>query len=47
MTEMSSPMATDLSTLDFDHADNGKVEVVQVAIQDWKDGLIISERFVA
>jgi len=34
-------------SLDFDHADNGKVEVVQVAIQDWKDGLIIRERFVA
>lgn len=34
-------------SLDFDHADNGRVAVTQVAIQDWKDGLIIRERFVA
>ena len=34
-------------SLDFDHADNGKVEVTQVAIQDWKDGLIVRERFIA
>lgn len=34
-------------SLDFDHADNGRIAVTQVAIQDWKDGLIIRERFVA
>jgi hypothetical protein len=34
-------------SLDFDHADNGPVKVVQVAIQDWKDGKIIRERFIA
>lgn len=34
-------------SLDFDHADNGRVAVVQVAIQDWQDGKIIRERFVA
>jgi hypothetical protein len=34
-------------SLDFDHADNGRINVVQVAIQDWKDGLIIRERFIA
>ncbi|MBC8044296.1 MAG: nuclear transport factor 2 family protein [Rhizobacter sp.] len=34
-------------SLDFDHADNGQVKVVQVAIQDWKDGKIIRERFIA
>ncbi len=34
-------------SLDFDHADQGRVAVVQVAIQDWKDGLIVKERFIA
>lgn len=34
-------------SLDFDHADNGQVKVVQVAIQDWQDGKIIRERFIA
>jgi len=34
-------------SLDFDHADNGPVKVVEVAIQDWKDGKIIRERFIA
>jgi hypothetical protein len=34
-------------SLDFDHADNGPVKVVQVAIQDWQDGKIIRERFIA
>lgn len=33
--------------LDFDHADNGRVTVTEVAIQDWQDGKIIRERFVA
>ncbi|MBC7893211.1 MAG: nuclear transport factor 2 family protein [Sphingobacteriaceae bacterium] len=33
--------------LDFDHADNGRVDVTEVAIQDWQDGKIIRERFVA
>lgn len=34
-------------SLDFDHADNGPVKVTQVAIQDWEDGKIIRERFIA
>ncbi len=34
-------------SLDFDHADNGPVQVTQVAIQDWQDGKIIRERFIA
>ena len=34
-------------SLDFDHADNGSIKVVQVAVQDWKDGKIIRERFIA
>jgi hypothetical protein len=34
-------------SLDFDHADQGKIAVTQVAIQDWKDGLIVRERFIA
>ena len=34
-------------SLDFDHIDNGQVKVIQVAIQDWADGKIIKERFVA
>ncbi|MBC8110491.1 MAG: nuclear transport factor 2 family protein [Verrucomicrobia bacterium] len=34
-------------SLDFDHADNGAVKVTQVAIQDWEDGKIIRERFIA
>ena len=32
--------------LDFDHADNGTIKVIQVAIQDWEDGQIIRERFI-
>ncbi len=34
-------------SLDFDHAENGPVKVVQVAIQDWEEGKIIRERFIA
>lgn len=34
-------------SLDFDHADNGPVKVTQVAVQDWQDGKIVRERFVA
>jgi hypothetical protein len=34
-------------SLDFDHADNGPVKVTEVAIQDWQDGKIIRERYVA
>lgn len=34
-------------SLDFDHADNGPLKVTQVAIQDWEDGKIIRERFIA
>ncbi len=34
-------------SLDFDHADNGAIKVTQVAIQDWQDGKIIKERFIA
>lgn len=34
-------------SLDFDHASQGRITVVQVAIQDWKDGLIVRERFIA
>ncbi|RYC66607.1 nuclear transport factor 2 family protein [Spirosoma sordidisoli] len=33
--------------LDFDHADNGRVAVTEVAIQDWQAGRIIRERFIA
>ena len=33
--------------IDIDHADKGTVNVIQVAIQDWKDGKIFIERFVA
>ena len=34
-------------SLDFDHADNGPVKVTEVAIQDWQDGNIFRERYVA
>ncbi|MBC8033763.1 MAG: nuclear transport factor 2 family protein [Chitinophagaceae bacterium] len=34
-------------SLDFDHADDGAIKVTQVAIQDWQDGKIIRERFIA
>ncbi|MBC8151423.1 MAG: nuclear transport factor 2 family protein [Bacteroidetes bacterium] len=34
-------------SLDYDHADNGPAKVVEVAIQDWQDGKIIRERYVA
>ncbi|NIJ54607.1 SnoaL-like domain-containing protein [Dyadobacter arcticus] len=34
-------------SLDFDHANNGAIKVTQVAIQDWEDGKIIRERFIA
>ncbi len=34
-------------SLDFDHADNGPLKVIQVAIQDWEEGKIIRERFIA
>ncbi|MBC8041812.1 MAG: nuclear transport factor 2 family protein [Rhizobacter sp.] len=34
-------------SVDLDHADNGQLKVVEVAIQDWKDGKIIREKFVA
>lgn len=34
-------------SVDFDHADNGQVKAVEVAIQDWQDGKIIRERFIA
>lgn len=34
-------------SLDYDHADNGPAKVVEVAIQDWQDGKIIWERYVA
>lgn len=34
-------------SLDFDHVENGPVKIVQVAIQDWEDGKIIRERFIA
>lgn len=34
-------------SLDFEHAIQGRITVVQVAIQDWKDGLIMKERFIA
>ncbi|WP_046246808.1 SnoaL-like domain-containing protein [Hymenobacter terrenus] len=34
-------------SLDYDHADNGPAKVVEVAIQDWQDGKIIRERFIA
>ncbi len=34
-------------SLDFDHALNGPIQVVQVAIQDWRDGKIVRERFIA
>ncbi|MEM8908031.1 MAG: hypothetical protein AAGD05_09320 [Bacteroidota bacterium] len=34
-------------SLDFDHSENGPIKVTQVAIQDWEDGQIIRERFIA
>lgn len=34
-------------SLNFDHADNGAVKVIEVAIQDWQDGKIIRERYIA
>ena len=34
-------------SLDFDHAENGAIKVIQVALQDWQDGKIIRERFIA
>jgi hypothetical protein len=34
-------------SFDYDHADNGPSKVVEVAIQDWQDGKIIRERYVA
>ncbi|MEM9361935.1 MAG: SnoaL-like domain-containing protein [Bacteroidota bacterium] len=34
-------------SLDFDHSENGPTKVVQVAIQDWENGQIIRERFIA
>lgn len=34
-------------SLDFDHADNGIVKIVEVGIQDWQDGKIIRERYIA
>lgn len=33
--------------IDFDTTDSGTVNVTEVAIQDWQDGKIIRERFVA
>jgi hypothetical protein len=33
--------------LDFDHSDLGTVKATEVAIQDWQDGKIIRERFIA
>ena len=34
-------------SIDYDHADAGPVKVTEVAIQDWQDGKIIRERFIA
>ena len=34
-------------SLDFDHADNGPMKVTEVAVQDWQDGKIIRERYIA
>lgn len=34
-------------SLDYTHADNGPVKVVEVAVQDWQDGKIIRERYLA
>jgi len=34
-------------SLDYDHADNGPVKLVEVAIQDWQDGKIIREYYAA
>lgn len=34
-------------SLDFDHADNGPVKVIEVAIQDWEGGKIVRERYFA
>jgi hypothetical protein len=33
--------------IDFDTTDAGTVNVTEVAIQDWQDGKIIRERFIA
>ncbi|MBC8033203.1 MAG: nuclear transport factor 2 family protein [Chitinophagaceae bacterium] len=34
-------------SVDYDHADHGKIAMTEVAIQDWQDGKIIKEKFVA
>lgn len=34
-------------SMDIDHADKGAIKTVEVAIQDWKDGKIVREQFVA
>ena len=34
-------------SLDYDHANFGTIKLVQVAIQDWENGQIVRERFVA
>lgn len=34
-------------SLDYDHVDNGPIKLTEVAIQDWQDGKIIRERYVA
>jgi hypothetical protein len=33
--------------LDYDHADDGPVKLTEVAIQNWHDGKIIREQYVA
>lgn len=34
-------------SLDFDHEEQGRINVIQVAIQDWENGKIVKERFYA
>jgi hypothetical protein len=34
-------------SMDIDHADKGTIKTVEVAVQDWNDGKIIREQFVA
>ncbi len=34
------------STMDYTHKEYGAVKVTQVAVQRWKDGKIVSERFL-
>lgn len=34
-------------SVDYDHVDNGPIKATEVAIQDWQDGEIIRELYIA